>query len=75
MFSIFCIHDNEKINVRLKLSALWTAVMFIYVYADIKVLFQPGTIDAIKFGKIAGMEINQVFLLVSAIVLWLFQVL
>jgi len=61
--------DNYKINVKLKLSALWTAVMFIYVYADIKVLFQPGTINAINIGEIGGMQINQMFLFISAAIM------
>lgn len=61
--------DNYKINVKLKLSALWIAVMFIYVYADIKVLFQPGTINAINIGEIGGMQINQMFLFISAVIM------
>lgn len=61
--------DNKKINVKLKLSALWTVVMFIYVYADIKVFFQPGIINSINSGEISGMQINQMFLLVSAIIM------
>ena len=32
--------QNEKVNVKIILSALWVAVVFIYVYADIKTLFQ-----------------------------------
>lgn len=61
--------DNVKINVKFKLSALWIAVMFIYVYADIKAFFQPGIIDDVKSGIIAGIEINQIFLLCSAIIM------
>lgn len=61
--------DNKKINFKLKLSALWTAVMFIYVYADIKIFFQPKIIDSINSGEISGMQINQMFLLVSAIIM------
>jgi len=34
--------EDVKINVKFKLSALWAAVMFLYVYADIKALFRPG---------------------------------
>ncbi len=63
------VSDNYKINVKLKLSALWIAVMFIYVYADIKVLFQPGTINAINIGEIGGMQINQMFLFISAVIM------
>ena len=61
--------DNYKINVKFKLSALWIAVMFIIVYADIKVLFQPGTINAINIGEIGGMQINQMFLFISAVIM------
>lgn len=34
--------ENFKVNVRLKLSALWTAVMFCYIYGDYFELYVPG---------------------------------
>ena len=34
--------EDVKINVKLKLSALWAAVMFLYVYADIKAFLGRG---------------------------------
>jgi len=33
------IFEDVKISVKIKLAALWVAVMFIYVYADIKTFF------------------------------------
>ena len=39
--------EDVKINVKIKLSALWIAVMFLYVYADFKALLQPGLIELI----------------------------
>ena len=28
--------EDVKINVKIKLAALWVALMFLYIYADIK---------------------------------------
>ena len=60
---------EEKISIRVKLSALWIAVMFFYVYADIKALFQPGIIEQIMSGEIEGLVINQSFLFYAAILM------
>ena len=41
--------EEVKINVKLKLSALWAAMMFLYIYADILSLFRPGQVlDLLK---------------------------
>ena len=60
---------NEKVNVKIILSALWIAVMFIYVYADIKTLFQPEIPEQIISGIVSGMAINQSFLFAAAILM------
>jgi hypothetical protein len=61
--------QNEKVNVKIILSALWIAVMFIYVYADIKTLFQPEIPEQIISGVVAGMRINQLFLFSAAVLM------
>lgn len=61
--------QDEKVNVKIILSALWVAVMFIYVYADIKTLFQPEIPEQIISGAIAGMTIDQGFLFAAAILM------
>ena len=61
--------QNEEVNVKIILSALWVAVMFIYVYADIKTLFQPEIPEQIISGTMAGMTINQSFLFAAAILM------
>jgi hypothetical protein len=61
--------QDEKVNVKILLSALWTAVMFIYVYADIKTLFQPEIPGQIMSGVVGGMKINQGFLFAAAILM------
>ena len=61
--------QNDKVNVKIILAALWIAVMFIYVYADIKTLFQPEIPEQIIAGVIAGMTINQMFLFAAAVLM------
>jgi hypothetical protein len=43
--------------------------MFIYVYADIKTLFQPEIPEQIISGIVSGMTINQSFLFAAAILM------
>ena len=59
--------EDVKIPVKLKLSALWAATLFLYAYGDIFGFFRPDVIDSVKAGKIAGFQINQVFLLAVSI--------
>jgi len=61
--------QNEKVNIKIILAALWIAVMFIYVYADIKTLFQPEIPEQIISGIMGGMTINQSFLFAAAILM------
>ena len=42
--------DDIKIHVRFKLFALWSALMFCYIYGDYFELYQPGKLQ----GMIAG---------------------
>jgi hypothetical protein len=43
--------EDLKINVKIKLSALWAAVMFCYVYGDYFGLYTPGTVQQMSAGK------------------------
>jgi hypothetical protein len=60
---------DDKVNVKIILAALWIAVMFIYVYADIKTLFQPEIPEQIISGIVGGMKINQSFLFAAAVLM------
>jgi hypothetical protein len=42
---------DVKVNVKVKLAALWAGVMFLYVYADIFQLYVPGFIEDIIAGN------------------------
>jgi len=54
--------EDVRIGVRLKISALWIAVLFLFAYGDIFGFFQPGQIEEVIAGEISGIEITQVFL-------------
>ena len=43
--------ENKPIDVKLKLAALWTSIMFLYIYADYFGLYVPGKLQGILDGK------------------------
>ena len=61
--------EDVKINVKIKLAALWVALMFLYIYADIKAFYHPGIIEQIIAGKVAGIQITSTLLWVTAILM------
>ena len=54
--------DDAGSGVRLKISALWIAMLFMFAYGDIFGFFRTGVIEEVTRGKISGMEITQTFL-------------
>ncbi len=61
------IAESLRIGVRLKISALWVAMLFLFAYGDIFGSFVPGHIDEIRGGTISGIEITQTFLLAASV--------
>ncbi|WP_254412549.1 DUF6326 family protein [Dyadobacter diqingensis] len=43
--------EDFQVNIKIKLSALWVAVMFCYVYGDYFILFVPGHIKNLMDGN------------------------
>ncbi len=43
--------EDGKIDVKIKMSALWASVMFLYIYADYFGLYQPGVLQGMLQGK------------------------
>ncbi|MFC4686651.1 DUF6326 family protein [Epilithonimonas pallida] len=43
--------QDHKINIKLQLSALWTGVMFLYIYGDYFELYVPGKINGLLNGQ------------------------
>lgn len=42
--------ENPAINIKLKLAALWTSVMFCYIYGDYFELYAPGKVEDLMNG-------------------------
>jgi hypothetical protein len=61
--------QDVKINVKLKLSALWVALMFIYIYADILSLFKAGAIEKMMEGFMGPFPVTQSSLLSASILM------
>lgn len=61
--------EEVESNVKIKLSALWIALMFCYTYADILGFYTPGNLAELISGEIAGIQMTQGLLLGSAILM------
>ena len=61
--------EDVKINVKLKLSALWVAMMLLYIYADILSLFRPGQVEEMLEGLMGPFPVTQASLLVASILM------
>ncbi len=53
----------SNVNVRVKISALWTSMLFVFAYVDLFSLYRADFRADIEAGTIAGFTINQLFLL------------
>jgi hypothetical protein len=51
-----------RIGVRLKISALWIAMLFLFAYGDIFGFFRSELIEEVIAGEVSGIKITQVFL-------------
>lgn len=54
--------QDKKIDVKVKLAALWASFMFLYIYVDYFALYMPGKIEDILQGKVFIYAINTTFL-------------
>jgi hypothetical protein len=53
---------DHEVGVRLKISALWVVLLFLYAYGDIFGFFKPGQIGDIVSGEVSGIDITEGFL-------------
>jgi Family of unknown function (DUF6326) len=58
--------EDIKINVKIKLSALWVALMFFYLYNDVFGSFRQDQVEKVLSGEIA---LNQVSLFFAALLM------
>ncbi|WBV60123.1 DUF6326 family protein [Chryseobacterium camelliae] len=43
--------EDYKVNIRIKLSALWTTIMFCYIYGDYFELYVPKKVEGLLSGQ------------------------
>ena len=55
--------EPSNVNVRIKISALWTAMLFVFAYVDIFSLYRSDFRADIEAGQIGGFTVNQSFIL------------
>jgi hypothetical protein len=48
--------DDVRIPVKMKLSALWAALMFLYIYADHFSLYRPGLLEEVMAGRMGPLS-------------------
>ena len=58
--------EDVKVNVKIKLSALWVALMFLYLYNDVFGSFRQDQVEKVLSGEIT---LNQVSLFGAAILM------
>ena len=61
--------EDTKVPVRFKLAALWTSVMFCYVYGDYFELYTPGKLQDMLNGEMAIGTVTQGMLVGTTILM------
>jgi hypothetical protein len=51
-----------QVNVRIKISALWTAMLFVFAYIDLFSLYRADIRADLEAGEVGGFTVNQAFL-------------
>jgi hypothetical protein len=59
--------EELKLNVNIKLAALWASFMFLYIYVDFLGLHKPGYIEDVIAGRVWQFNITQAFLLIGLV--------
>jgi hypothetical protein len=54
--------EPSNVNVRIKISALWTSMLFVFAYVDLFSLYRPDFRADLEAGEIGGFTVNQSFL-------------
>jgi hypothetical protein len=51
-----------SVSVRIKISALWTSVLFVFAYVDLFSLYRRDLRADLEAGEVGGLAVNQAFL-------------
>lgn len=55
--------EEIKVSLKLKLAALWTSFMFLYIYVDYFHLYMPGSLENMIAGKMWEFSVTPAILL------------
>lgn len=55
------------VDTRLKIAALWTAMLFIFVYVDLFSLYRPDVRAGLEAGRLFVFDVSQTFLLFTTL--------
>jgi len=55
--------EDVKINVKIKLAALWVTVNLLFLYQDVYTFYKPGVIEDAIAGKVWEFQITQAVML------------
>ncbi len=55
--------EPSNVNVRIKISALWASMLFVFAYVDLFSLYRADFRADLEAGEVAGFSVNQAFLL------------
>jgi Family of unknown function (DUF6326) len=55
--------ESSPVNVRIKISAAWVSVLFVFAYVDLFSLYRPDFRADLDAGEVGGFDVNQAFLL------------
>ena len=61
--------EDVKINVKMKISALWAALMLLYIYGDIFSLYRPGQLEEMMSGRMGPFPVTQGSLLAASLLM------
>ena len=61
--------EDVKVSVKMKLSALWVALMLLYICADIFSLYRPGQLKDMMEGLMGPFPVTQGSLLTASILM------
>lgn len=57
--------DAAKVNVRIKIAALWASMLFVFVYVDLFSTYRADFRTDLAAGKVNGFTVGQTFLLAT----------
>jgi Family of unknown function (DUF6326) len=62
VFCAPCSDDRPMVHERIKISALWTSLLFVFAYVDLFSLYRPDFRAELERGEVGGLTVDQAFL-------------